>query len=143
MSSRSTTRRDESPKPLGEQMLAFEHERHADRLAAIKRMGARLVLLDAFTPAMAAAGIALNMDEVNDWGGKTVYIGSGSVDHKRNAKLVNVLVAGGMRVAERREHARSFSTFKDVRFELVKGRLRLSICVDGRATHLLEVPACA
>lgn len=140
MSSRSTIRRAEAPKPLGDQMLAFEHARHADRLAAIKRMAARLALLDAFMPALGAAGMVLNLDEVTDWGGKAIYLGSGILDHTRNAKLANLLMAGGMRVESRKDY--DFGA-KDVRLELVKGRLRVSINIDGRSKHLLEVPACA
>lgn len=140
MSSRTTISRDEAPRPLGAQLLAFEHGRHADRLAAIKRMGTRLALLDAFMPALAAAGMVLNLDEVADWGGKTIYLGSGILDHTRNAKLANLLLAGGMRVDVRKDY--DFGA-KDVRLELVKGRLRVSINIDGRSKHLLEVPACA
>ena len=140
MSSRSTTRRDDAPQPLSDQLLAYEHGRHADRLATIKRLGARLALLDAFMPALATAGVVLNLDDLRDWGGKTIYLGSGVLDHSRNAKLVNALLAGGMRVAERKDY--DFGA-KDVRLELVKGRLRVSITIDGRSKHLLEVPACA
>lgn len=138
MSSRPTARQDEAPKPLGAQLLAFELGRHADRLAAIKRMGARLVLLDAFMPAIAAAGLVLNLEDVRDWGGKTIYLGSGLLDHSRNAKLANVLLACGMRVADRKEYDYGHG---DVRLELVKGRLRVSLSIDGRSKHLLEVPA--
>lgn len=140
MSSRSTTRRDEAPKPLGAQLLAYEHARHADRLAGIKRMAARLALLDAFMPAIAAAGIVLNLDEVRDWGSKAIYLGSGVLDRTRNVKLANVLMAAGMRVDVRKEYDYGD---RDLRLELVKGRLRVSINIDGRAKHLLEVPACA
>lgn len=138
MSSRTTARQDEAPKPLGAQLLAFELGRHADRLAAIKRMGARLVLLDAFMPAITAAGLVLNLEDVRDWGGKTIYLGSGLLDHSRNAKLANVLLACGMRVADRKEYDYGHG---DVRLELVKGRLRVSLSIDGRSKHLLEVPA--
>lgn len=138
MSSRPTARQDEAPKPLGPQLLAFELGRHADRLAAIKRMGARLVLLDAFMPAITAAGLVLNLEDVRDWGGKTIYLGSGLLDHSRNAKLANVLLACGMRVADRKEYDYGHG---DVRLELVKGRLRVSLSIDGRSKHLLEVPA--
>ena len=138
MSSRHNARQDEAPKPLGAQLLAFELARHADRLAAIKRMGARLVLLDAFMPAIAAAGLVLNLDDVHDWGGKTIYLGSGVLDHSRNAKLANVLLACGMRVADRKEYDYGHG---DVRLELVKGHLRVSLNIDGRGKHLLEVPA--
>ncbi len=139
MSKRTAARRDEAPKPLGAQLLAFELARHADRLAAIKRMGARLALLDAFMPAIAAAGIVLNLDEIHDyWAGKTIYLGSGFPDHSRNAKLANVLLACGMRVAERKEYDYGHG---DVRLDLVKGHLRVSLSIDGRGKHLLEVPA--
>lgn len=140
MSSRSPARRDAAPEPLGAQLLAYEHAHHAARLASIKRMAARLALLDAFMPALAAAGIVLHPDEVRDWGGKAIYLGSSILDHTRNARLANVLLAAGMRVDVRQEY--EYGT-QDVRLELVKGRLRVSINIDGRAKHLLEVPACA
>lgn len=128
----------ETERTLAESLLAYEHGRHADRLASIKRMGARLALLDAFMPAIAAAGIVLNLDDVREWGGKTIYLGSGLLDHSRNAKLANVLLACGMRVAERKEYDYGHG---DVRLELVKGRLCVSLSIDGRSKHLLEVPA--
>lgn len=129
----------ESERTLAESLLAYEHGRHADRLAAIKRMGARLALLDAFMPAIAAAGIVLNLDEIHDYRvGKTIYLGSGFPDHSRNAKLANVLLACGMRVADRKEYDYGHG---DVRLDLVKGRLRVSLSIDGRSKHLLEVPA--
>ncbi len=142
MSSRSTTRRAAAPAPqtLAEKLLANEHERHAARLACIKRMQARLALLDAFMPALNAAGISLHSDDITDWGTKSLYLGSGLLDHKRNAKLANVLLAEGMRVDARKEY--DYGT-QDVRLELVKGRLRVSISIHGSAKHLLEVPACA
>lgn len=140
MSTRTTARRNAPPKPLAAQLLAYEHGRHADRLAAIKRMSARLALLDAFMPALAAADIVLNLDEVHDYSGKAIYLGSGILDHTRNARLANVLVRAGMRVDARKDYDYGQ---QDVRLELAKGRLRVSITIDGRAKHLLEVPACA
>lgn len=138
MSKRTAARRDGATEPLSAQLLAYEHERHAARLAAIKRMGARLVLLDAFMPDINAAGLALDLDDVHDWGGKTIYLGSGFLDHSRNAKLANVMLSCGMRVAERKEYDYGHG---DVRLELVKGRLRVSLSIDGRSKHLLEVTA--
>ncbi len=140
MSTRTTTSRDAAALPLAAQMLADEHGRHANRLASIKRMSTRLAILDAFMPAITAAGIELNLDEVHDWGGKTIYLGSGILDHTRNAKLANVLMASGMSPLLRTDYDYGNN---DVRLELVKGRLRLSLNIDGRAKHLLKVPACA
>ena len=52
--------------------------------------------------------------------------------------LVNVLVANGMTVHERKDWGPSGFTL-----HLKKGRLIVLVSVDHRAVHLLEVPACA
>ena len=121
---------------LPQRLQALELERHAGRLAAIKRMHARLVLLDAFMPAIEQAGVCISLGDVTDWGGKHLSLSAGLLDRPSAAKLVNVLLANGMEVEERKDWggASGHSTFY-----LKKGRLRVYVMVDARVAHLLEV----
>lgn len=141
MKTARTTRTSPQALSLPQRLQALEVERHAGRLTDIRRMHARLVLLDAFMPAIEAAGIFLSLGDVTDWGGKSLSLSAGLLDPKSAAKLVNVLVANGMKVDERRDWAHrdlGHSTFY-----LKKGRLQVSVMVDRSVGHLLEVPACA
>ena len=52
---------------------------------------------------------------------------------------VNVLVASGMSVHERKDYGGAGGST----LHLKKGRLLVTVSVDHRAVHLLEVPACA
>lgn len=136
-----TTRKTAAPAPalsLEQRLLAIEQARHAGRLEAIKRMRARLVLLQAFMPAIEAAGIWLDLGALSDWGGKSLWISTRVLDHPAAARLVNVLVANGMTVHERKDYGAGGSTL-----HLKKGRLLCTVSVDHSAVHLLEVPACA
>lgn len=124
---------------LEQRLLAIENERHKGRLEAIKRMRARLVLLEAFIPAIDAAGIWLDMGATTEWGGKALWIGTGVLDHTAAAHLVNVLVANGMTVHERKDYGGVGGST----LHLKKGRLIVMVSVNHRAVHLLKVPACA
>lgn len=137
-----TTRKTAVPAPalsLEQRLLAIEQARHAGRLEAIKRMRARLLLLQAFMPAIEEAGIWLDMGALSDWGGKSLWISTGVLDHPAAARLVNVLVANGMTVHERTDYGGAAGST----LHLKKGRLLVTVSVDHRAVHLLEVPACA
>ena len=137
-----TTRKTAASAPklsLEQRLLAIESARHAGRLEAIKRMRARLALLQAFIPAIDAAGIWLEMGALSDWGGKSLWISTGVLDHSAAARLVNVLVASGMSVHERKDYGGAGGST----LHLKKGRLLVTVSVDHRAVHLLEVPACA
>lgn len=137
-----TTRKTAASAPalsLPERLRARELERHAGRLASIKRMHARLVLLESFLPAIEAAGICLDLEALTDWGSKSLWIGTGVLNHPADARLVNVLVANGMTVHERKDYGGVGGS----RLHLKKGRLLVTVSVNHRAVHLLEVPACA
>ena len=124
---------------LPQRMQAGELERHGARLAALKRMHARLVLLDAFMPAIERAGICLALGELTDWGGQRISLSAGLLDRPAAARLVNVLVANGMKVDERVDHGGAIG---HTTYYLKKGRLQVYVMVDHRVAHLLEVPAC-
>lgn len=129
-----------APAPsLEQRLLAIENERHKGRLEAIKRMSARLVLLEAFLPAIDAAGIWLDMAAITDWGSKVLWLSTGVLDHAASARLVNLLVANGMTVHDRKDYGNAAGST----LYLKKGRLLVMVMVDHRAVHLLEVPACA
>lgn len=135
----NTTRKTAaSPQALSlpQRVQALELQRHAGRLAEIKAMHARLVLLEAFLPAIEAAGLSIAWDILHTGGGKSLWLHTGVLDHLGTAHLVNVLVANGMVVVERNDYAGSSTV------HLKKGRLQVSTLVDHRAVHLLEVPAC-
>ena len=121
--------------PLAEAVVALENERHAARMRTIKHMGAKLAALDAFMPAITAAGIQLRLEDVTDWGGKDLWISAGLVAHAQDARLANVLVASGMRVKRRNDDEHR------VWLELVKGRLSVCMSIGTKAAHLLELPA--
>jgi hypothetical protein len=121
---------------LPQRLQAVELERHAGRLANIKRMHARLMLLDAFMPDIESAGVRLSLHEMTDWGGKHLSLTVGVLNRSLEAKLVNVLLANGMKVEERKDWPGEFGHST---FYLKKGRLRVSVMVDRRAMHLLEL----
>lgn len=115
-----------APPPAGlyEACLQQEYERHARRLAEIKAMKARLGLLDAFMPALQAAGVPPLLD-LSTWGGKALYVRCCHMtDPARTQKMVDTLIAAGMREVERN----TYPTF--IRVVLKKGRLSLSLGVD-------------
>lgn len=134
-----TTRKTAESKQaqsLPHRLQALELERHAGRLAAIKRMHARLVLLDAFMPAIESAGVPLSLHDMTDWGGKHLSLSVETWAPSWGATLVNVLLANGMAVEERKDWPGAYGHST---FYLKKGRLRVSVMVDARATHLLEL----
>lgn len=136
-----TTRKTAAAVPalsLHQRMQVCELERHKGRLAAIKRMQARLALLDAFMPAIEAANIFLDLPSLTDWSSKSLWLSTGVLNHSASAQLVNVLVAAGMAVSERKDHPGG-----DATVHLKKGRLQLTVSVDRRAVHLLEASRCA
>lgn len=122
---------------LPQRLQALELERHAGRLAAIKRMHARLVLLEAFMPAIEQAGVCISLGDVTDWGGKHLSLSAGLLDRPSAAKLVNVLLANGMEVEERKDWAGC--DLGAITFYLKKGRLRVYVMVSASVAHLLEV----
>ena len=134
-----TTRRNavtaQAPN-LPQRLQAIELQRHAGRLANIKRMHARLMLLDALMPAIDSAGVRLSLHDMTDWGGNSLSLTTGSLDRSSEAKLVNVLLANGMRVEERKDWPGQFGHST---FYLKKGRLRVSVMVGDRVAHLLEL----
>ncbi|CAN7471527.1 hypothetical protein [Acidovorax sp. LjRoot194] len=136
-----TTRKTAASAPvlsLHQRIQVCELERHKGRLAAIKRIEARLALLDAFMPAIEAANIFLDLPSLTDWSGRSLWLSTGVLNHPASAQLVNVLVAAGMAVVERKDHPGG-----DATVHLKKGRLLLTVLVDRRAVNLLEVSPCA
>lgn len=114
------------PITLAAQALQAEQSRHEGRMAMLKRMEARLRMLDAFMPAVRAAGINVHGDELNDWGRGTIYVGGALMNPQRNATLEKVLRAQGMREVGCRRHADGSYTV-----ELKKGHLTLCISVEA------------
>lgn len=113
------------PNNLFDACIQHEVTRHARRVAELKNMRARLKLLDEFVPALKAAGLQLLLEPLTSWGGKSLYIRVAYMtDPTRTQKLMDVLVANGMREVERIDHPRDF------RVDLKKGRLILSMTVD-------------
>lgn len=123
----------DKPASLVAQAMQFEQQNHAARMANIKHMAGKLAMLDAFMPAVLAAGLRITPDELRCHGGKNLWIGGAILDHARNARLANVLQAHGMRLQERTDHPRAGATLT-----LAKGRLQIRMLIDERAVHLLE-----
>lgn len=118
------------PSTLFEQALQAEHARHARRIAELKGMGARLRMLDAYMPAIRAAGINIQGDELHSWGGKSIHVLTPALNPKRNATLENVLRDCGMREVRRADYTTSACV------ELRKGHLTVAMTVDVR--HLQQ-----
>lgn len=134
MPSRSTSHRGEAalPMTLETQALRDEQQRHDGRVAAIRRMSARLRMLDAYMPAIRAAGIDVRGDEINCWGGKTLYVSGPLFGARRNATLEKVLREQGMREERRREN-----TDGSYSVSLKKGHLTVCLTVEA---HRLPKP---
>lgn len=113
-------------KPSTLMALAQEHElaRHRSRLQALKAMEAKLRALDAFMPAIRAAGITISGDELNCWTFGRLYIQQPILNRKRNAELERVLRAQGMREVEVRPGAQGYDV------ELKKGHLTVCMYVE-------------
>ena len=86
---------------LEQEAYLGELQRHRDRLAELKTMGAKLRMFEKFRPAIAAAGIVLRANELTA-PGRDLWIGVGW-SPARNAALLRVLLAQGMRETCRAE----------------------------------------
>lgn len=120
-----TTKTTPPPATLFEAALRNEHERHASRLATLKRMQARLALLDAYMPALKAAGLHPLLGEINDWSGKDIYLRTTYFTApEETQRLLDTLLAQGMKEIERRHYGPTDTV------TVAKGRLQLVISVD-------------
>ena len=111
---------------LAAQAAAMEHARHARRMAELKAMHARLRLLDAYMPAIRAAGINVHGEELHSWGGRAINVMAPVLNPKRNATLERVLRDCGLREVRRSDYLHSYSV------ELRKGHLIVALTVDTR-----------
>ena len=124
-----------APTALAAQALHAEHERHASRLAALRRMDAKLRHFEAYMPAIRAAGINVHPDDLNDWGRKVLWVSQALASPQRNATLEAVLRAQGMREIGLTHHGDG-----SYRVDLSKGHLTVSLCVNAhRLPKKLEV----
>ena len=112
------------PSTLFEQALQAEHARHAARIAELKNLEGKLRMLDAFMPAIRAAGINLNGSELHGWGGKAIHVMSATLNPQRNAAVERVLRDVGMRELRRADYSTCYSV------ELRKGHLTVAMTVD-------------
>lgn len=116
----------EQPLTLAEQALQLEQARHARRIAELKGLETKLRMLDAYLPAVRAAGISIHGDELHCWGGKTVHVMAPTLNPQRNATLERVLRDCGMREVRRSDYSTCYSV------ELRKGHLAVAMTVDTR-----------
>ena len=114
------------PLTLAEQALQSEQARHARRIAELRGMEAKLRMLDAYLPAIRAAGISIHGEELHSWGGKTIHVMTPTLNPQRNATLERVLRDCGMREVRRADYSTSYSV------ELRKGHLTVAMTVDTR-----------
>lgn len=125
----------EKPGSLVQLLATDAHQRCDARLKSIETMAGKLAMLDAYMPAVRAAGITIDPDDI--WfslgKGGPVRINNAVLRNQRNARLANVLAAEGMREEEREDMA------GNVWLTLAKGRLRVVLTIDARAVHLLEL----
>lgn len=92
------------PRTLEELAIARQQLQHANRLREIKKMAAKLALLDEHLPALAERGIKMQFHNINAWDdGKvlSVWPPHGLGD---NDKLRAALLAIGFREIERKDN---------------------------------------
>lgn len=121
------TRSDPKPNTLEAAALQAEHVRHAARLREIAAMGAKLRALDAYMPAVRAAGADVHPDDVSHWGWgqkRALRICNATFNERRNVVLERVLREQGMRETGRNDYPGGSYTV-----ELTKGHLTVSIAV--------------
>lgn len=126
------------PASLYEAAVFEEERRHAERLVELKRMKARLALLDEFVPALHAAGVSLRVGDLHDWGSSRLYIGNPCLDPVRNAVVERVLREQGMS-----EEARATCPVGGYSVDLAKGSLAVHVHVDSHRINVGEVRQCA
>ena len=101
-------------------------QRHRERLEELKAMGPKLRMLEAYRPAIVAAGIVLRVNKFKLLGGDHLWIDLGGPP-VRNATLLRVLLEQGMREKGRIENIDcSLVT-------LCHGHLTLTVPVDAGA----------
>lgn len=116
-------------RSLMDAAVQAEHARHAARLAEVRKMAAKLRLLDAYMPAITAAGIELHGTELGYWSwAGAVRVLSATLNPWRNAKLEQVLRAQGMEETRREQFPDGSYTV-----ELSRGPLRISLPVHVNA----------
>lgn len=123
------------PLTLAAQALQSEQARHALRIAELKSMAARLRMLDAYMPAIRAAGIAIHGEELHSWGGKAIHVIGATLNPQRNATLERVLRDCGMREVRRSDYTSTYVV------ELRKGHLSVAMTVEVR--HLQNIQQAA
>lgn len=97
------------PRTLEELAVARADHEHRRRLAEIKKMAAKLTLLQAFLPQLAERGIRLADRKIESWdGGATLRIASATGDNKMHAALIDL----GFREIERKHLYRNEYTVK-------------------------------
>ena len=125
------------PAMLFEACLQQEQARHARRIKEIKSMEARLAMLDAYMPAIRAAGLTLWLQDLDaNFGDRSLRLTCGLFCSLNHQRLVDLLIDLGFKEVERRDN----NTFSTVM--LGKGRLRLQVHVDKpRSTAGSTAPA--
>ncbi len=109
-----------------------EERRHTARLRDLKRIKAKLVMLDAYMPMIREAGLVLNLEYVSGGYSPQGALSIRAVEFVGNEKqknLVTVLLAAGFKVADQSD----YGTWQVV--ILKKGRLQV------RVTGVDMVPA--
>jgi hypothetical protein len=112
-----------APATLYAEALQHEHERHAARLAEIKKLEARLRMLDALAAPLAAHGVRLYPDQIKTHG-SDVWLSSAMCDSS-GRRMFAAFTAVGFVLDSRRDHTCSSS------ITLKHGRLRVRMFVDA------------
>ncbi|CAN7258113.1 hypothetical protein LJR084_001197 [Variovorax sp. LjRoot84] len=123
------------PATLFEACMQQEQSRHARRIKEIKSMEARLAMLDAYMPAIRAAGLTLWLRDLeSNYGDKALRLTCGIFCSLNHQRLLDLLLGQGFNEVERNEHG-SFSSVV-----VGKGRLRLHINVDKPLELAIPAP---
>lgn len=132
---RATQRRNggepAQPETLMEAATRRANDVHAARMAELKAAQKQLAAFEALMPAVRAAGIDVQPDEISflSFGKKTLRVAGAILNDARNVTLERVLIEQGMREVDR-------STYSDGSYwiDLAKGHLRVAITVVRPAT---------
>lgn len=123
-------RKEQEPSTYLGKLIAHEERRHAYRLAEIKKMSTKLIMLEPVAKALEAKGIRLTLDSLLEVYSKSaLYLSTGIFDDK-NPRLYNALIDLGFQEVERN----SVTIYEQA--TLKKGRLQVVVNIPNAHQYM-------